>query len=154
MQVIYGERIGKQAALAVVCSAAIFDSSGQRLLLTRRADNGEWCLPGGHMEPGESAAEASAREVEEETGLIVCVGRLIGVYASPHRIAEYPDGNRYQSVVLNFEAEPIGGELGTSDETTEVGYFSFEEMKTMGIPEHQYIRITDAFARWQAAFVR
>ena len=154
MQVVYGDRIGKQAALAVVCSAAIFDSSGQKLLLTRRADNGEWCLPGGHMEPGESAVEACAREVEEETGLKVRVGRLIGVDATPHRIATYPDGNRYQSVVLNFQAEPIGGELGTSDETTEVGYFSFEEIKTMGIPEHQFIRITDAYAKLQATFVR
>jgi ADP-ribose pyrophosphatase YjhB (NUDIX family) len=42
------------------CSAAIFDERG-RILLTRRADNGQWCLPGGRMESGESAAEACER---------------------------------------------------------------------------------------------
>ena len=81
-------------------------------------------MPGGHMEPGESATEACAREVWEETGLKVRIGRLIGVYTNPHRIVEYADGNRYQIVALSFEAEPIGGELGISDETTECGYFS------------------------------
>ena len=106
------------------------------------------------MEPGESTVEACAREVVEETGLQVRVGRLIGIYASPHRIAIYEDGNRFHSVVLNFEAVPIGGELGLSDETTEVGYFSLEELKFMSMPEHQVDRIDDAFAGTEAAFVR
>ena len=106
------------------------------------------------MEPGESVEEASAREVEEETGLKVRIGRLIGVYATPHRIATYADGNRFQSVVLNFAAETIGGELGLSDETTEFGYFTHDEVKGMGLPEHQYERIADAFAGLEATFVR
>ncbi|MDP6549892.1 MAG: NUDIX domain-containing protein [Dehalococcoidia bacterium] len=154
MKVIHGERIGKSAVLAVVCSAAIFDSSGEKLLLTRRSDNGHWCFPGGHMEPGESAIEACAREVEEETGLIVRVGKLIAVYSSPHRIAEYADGNRFQAVVLHFEAEPIGGEVSLSDETTEVGYFSPEEMKTMELEKDHYQRVVDPFAGQEAAFLR
>ena len=54
-QVLYGERIGKQGKIRLGCSAAIFDERG-RILLTRRADNNQWCLPGGGMEPGESAA--------------------------------------------------------------------------------------------------
>ena len=67
-QILYGERIGKQGKIRLGCSAAIFDEHG-RILLTRRADNGQWCLPGGGMESGESAAEACEREVLEETGL-------------------------------------------------------------------------------------
>tara|TARA_B100000315_G_C14055256_1_gene353738 strand:- start:115 stop:414 length:300 start_codon:yes stop_codon:yes gene_type:complete len=99
------------------------------------------------MDPGESAAEACAREVLEETGLVVRVGRL-------DRIIEYADGNRRQGLTLSFEAEPIGGELGLSDETTEVGYFSPEQMKAMDVMEPIYERVADAFAGREAAFVR
>ena len=132
----------------------IFDPTRQKVLLTRRTDNGRWCLPGGGMDPGESASEACAREVLEETGLEVRVGRLIGVYTTPHRIVEYVDGNRIQPVALSFEAHPIGGGLSLSDETTEVGYFSLPEMETMDVMEHHHERILDAVAGLDAALVR
>jgi len=154
-KIILGERIGKHATtLALACSATIFDSTKQKLLLTRRVDNGQWCLPGGHMELGESVTEACAREVWEETGLQVHVGRLIGVYSNPHRLVEYGNGRRYSIVVLSFEAEPTGGVLGISDETTECGYFSHAEMTSMDIMETSRERIEDAFAMQEATFVR
>ncbi len=153
-KLIYGERIGKLAKLTPVCGAVIFDPTGQSVLLTRRSDNGRWCLPGGAMDPGESTVECCAREVLEETGLVVRVGRLIGVYSSPHRIAEYADGNRRQALALIFEATPIGGELCISDETTEVGYFSPEQMKSMDVMEPHCERVADALAGQEAAFVR
>ena len=106
------------------------------------------------MDPGESAAECCAREVLEETGLVVSVGRLIGVYTSPHLMVEYADGNRIQPVAFSFEAEPIGGELTISDETTEYGYFSLEEMKTMDVMEHHHQRIIDADERLLDTLVR
>ena len=153
-KVIRGDRIGKSAVLRPGCSATIFDPAGERVLLTRRKDNGVWCLPGGGMDPGESATEACAREVLEETGLVVRVGRLAGVYSTPHMIVEYPDGKRIQPLSLNFLAEPIGGELGLSDETTDVGYFTREEMHSMDVWEHHLQRIDDAIAGVEAAFVR
>ena len=110
-RVINGDRIGKQARLAVGCSATIFDSAREKVLLTRRRDNGSWCVPGGYMEPGESMTEACIREVWEETGLRVEIARLISIYTHPHRILEYSDGNRLQLVVLHFEAILISGTL-------------------------------------------
>ena len=153
-KIIYGERIGKQAILKVGCAAVIFDTNRQKVLLTRRTDNGRWCLPGGGMDAGESAAEACAREVWEETGLIVAIDKLIGVYTSPHRITEYIDGNRFQFVSFCFQASVIGGELGLSDETTEVGYFSPGEIETIDLMENHVERISDAFAAQVATFVR
>jgi 8-oxo-dGTP pyrophosphatase MutT (NUDIX family) len=153
-RVLQGERIGKLGALFVGCAAAIFDPTGEKLLLTRRTDNGKWCLPGGRMEPGESAAEACAREVLEETGLEVRVRRLIGIYTSPHRLIEYADGNHFQVVGLSFEAEPVGGSLTVSDETTDYGYFSPHEIEEMDVFEHHRERIEDAFNKETAAFVR
>jgi len=53
-QVLYGERLGKNGELRIGCSATVFDERRQKVLLTRRRDNGLWCLPGGYMESGES----------------------------------------------------------------------------------------------------
>jgi len=153
-KLLYGERIGKLGAIRLGCSAVIFDTTKNKILLTCRADNGLWCLPGGGIDPGESVMEACAREVLEETGLRVRVGKLIGVYSNPHQLIEYTDGNRFQLVVLIFEAEPISGELGISDETTEVGYFSFTEIEDMDLMEHHRARIQDVLVGQQAAFVR
>ena len=154
MKIHFGERIGKNGKLRIGCSAVIFDKTGQKVLLTRRTDNGQWCLPGGAMEPGESVIETCEREIQEETGLEVRAGRLIGVYSDPHQLVEYPDGNKVQIVVLNFEAEVIGGEPGLSDETTEFGYFTWAEIESMNLIGRQKERIADALIRQEAAFVR
>jgi ADP-ribose pyrophosphatase YjhB (NUDIX family) len=153
-QFIHGERVGRLGRLAVGCSAGILDPAGNKILLVRRADNKRWAVPGGYMEPGESAAEAAAREVREETGLQVRVGRLIAVYSNPNILLEYPDGNRYQIVALYFAAEPIGGELHPSSETTEVGYFSLDEIQHLEMGRFDRQRVADAFARQEAAFIR
>jgi ADP-ribose pyrophosphatase YjhB (NUDIX family) len=151
---IYDDRIGNLAKLVPTCDAVIFDSTRQSVLLTRRTDNGQWCLPGGRMDPGEDAAECCVREVLDETGLAVKICRLIGVYSTPHRITEYADGNLMQGLSLLFEAERISGETCITDETTEVGYFSPEQMKSMDVMEPFYERVADALASQEAAFVR
>ena len=143
-QVLYGERLGKQGELRVGCSATIFDEKREKVLLTKRTDNGRWCLPGGHMESGESAAEACEREVLEETGLKVRVTRLIGVYSDPNQLVIYADGNKAFFVIMSFEAEIIEGELGLSDETTDAGYFSLAEIETMPIHANHKSRVEDA----------
>ncbi len=153
-KLIVGERIGREARLRVGTAAVIFDPTRQKVLLTQRTDNGRWCLPGGMMEPGESASEGCVREVWEETGLQVTVLRLIGIYTSPHRITEYPDGNRVQYTSFCFEAAVIGGELGLSDETTAYGYFSRAEINEIDLMEHHIERVEDAFANAVATFIR
>lgn len=154
MLIIAGDRVGKEGRLSVGCVAAIFDEAQRRLLLTRRTDNARWCLPGGRMESGECAAECCAREVFEETGLEVRVGRLIGIYTSPNWLVAYADGNRYQVVSFCFEARLVGGELRLSDETLEYGYFSWQEIQQLDIIENHRERIADAFAGNPTTFVR
>src|SRR5687768_9481210 len=104
-QVIYGPRLGKEGKIRFGCSAIIFDEARTKVLLTRRADNGLWCAPGGGMEPGESAVEACEREVLEETSVTVRVKRLVGVYSNPDQLVIYPEGTKVQIVALSFEAE-------------------------------------------------
>ncbi|MCH7713837.1 MAG: NUDIX domain-containing protein [Chloroflexi bacterium] len=156
-KLIYGDRVGKTAVLAPGASAIIFDEAREKVLLTRRTDNGRWCLPGGGMDPGESAAETCVRETLEETGLEVRVTRLVGIYTSSDMIIEYADGNRVQPVAFSFEAEITGGELGLSDETTEFGYFAIEGpggLDGLDLMEHHLQRILDAAENREATFIR
>ena len=143
-QILYGPRLGKEGQLRVGCSATIFDGKREKVLLTQRMDNGRWCLPGGHMESGESATEACEREVWEETGLKVRATRLLGVYSNPDQLVIYKDGNKAFFVVLNFEVQVLEGELGLSDETTAFGWFSLEEMESMPIHANHKLRVEDA----------
>lgn len=151
---LYGERIAATGKLGLGCSGCLFDASGQKILLTRRADNGRWCLPGGWMEAGESVAEACAREVWEETGLRVAAKHLVGVYSSPDRLITYADGNRYHLVALHFVVEALGGEPGLSDETTEFGYFDAAEIAALDLMDHHRERIADSWGYQDAAHIR
>lgn len=153
-QVLYGERLGKNGELRIGCSATIFDKARQKVLLTRRLDNGLWCLPGGHMEAGESVEECCVREVFEETGLQVRVKRLTGVYSNPDQLVVYPDGNQAHFVVMNFEVEVRQGELGLSDETSEAGYFSLAEIAVMSMHDRHADRIEDVLTGQAEAFIR
>ncbi|MGD0877861.1 MAG: NUDIX domain-containing protein [Anaerolineales bacterium] len=129
-KVVYGERIGKEGKLRLGCSAVLLGNERQTVLLTRRSDNSQWCLPGGMINAGESVAEGCEREVFEETGLKDRVVRLTGVYSNPNRLTIYPDGNKAFVIVLSFEAELIGGKLGLSDETTDVRFFPLTKLYT------------------------
>ena len=153
-ELIQGERVARGATLRPGASVLIFDQGREKVLLTRRADNGLWCLPGGGMDPGESAEETCIRETLEETGLHVRVTKLVGVYTSPNITVLYPDGNRIQPVTFSFEAEIIGGELGLSDETTAFGYFPVDELDDIDLWTHHRQRIQDAVQNQQAAFFR
>jgi 8-oxo-dGTP pyrophosphatase MutT (NUDIX family) len=111
-RVLRGERIGKNGRIRLGCSAVIFDQKREKVLLTKRADNGLWCLPSGGVDPGECVEETVIREVWEETGLTVRVLRLVGVYSDPNWLVVYPNDNAVQIVAMSFETEIVDGEPG------------------------------------------
>ncbi|HEV8617705.1 MAG TPA: NUDIX domain-containing protein [Methylomirabilota bacterium] len=134
-------------------SAVIFDGK-RRLLLQQRSDGGQWGLPGGSVEIGESVTEAVVREVREETGLTVTARRLIGVYSDPSlQVVRYPDGNVWHYISVCFECVVRGGDLTTCDETLALDWFSPRRLPRPFLANHR-IRIRDARVRRGAAFVR
>jgi len=134
-------------------SAVIFDRR-RRLLLQQRSDGGQWGLPGGSVEIGESVTGAVAREVREETGLTVVPRRLVGVYSDPElQVVRYPDGNVWHYVTVCFECVVRGGSLTTCDETLALEWVPLDALPAALLPNHR-IRIRDARARRVAAFVR
>jgi 8-oxo-dGTP pyrophosphatase MutT (NUDIX family) len=134
-------------------SAVILDRRG-RLLLQQRSDGGQWGLPGGSVEIGESVAEAVVREVREETGLTVRPRRIIGVYSDPAlQVVRYPDGNVWHYVNVCFECTRQSGALTTCDETLALEYFPLGRLPGTLLANHR-IRIRDARARRPAAVIR
>ena len=139
-----------------VSAVARREGGNGEILLIQRADNAHWGLPGGHVEPGESVAQATAREVLEETGCEIEVGRLIGVYSDPERqTVESSGGERSQFINLCFEAEVIGeiGSPTTPDETLNTGFFAQDALPEPFVPIHM-IRIDDAASQEPAARIR
>jgi ADP-ribose pyrophosphatase YjhB (NUDIX family) len=133
--------------LRLSVSAVVRGEAGAReILLMRRSDNGFWGLPGGYVDAGESVVEAAAREVLEETGWRVEVGRLLGVYSDPARqVIDYGEGCRVQAVNLCFEA--LAREAGTPttpEETLEIGFYAWDALPEPFVPIHT-IRVEDAF---------
>ena len=143
-------------AIRLSVSALVWsDGPGSALLLMQRSDNGAWGLPGGYVEIGESVTAAAAREVLEETGVRVEVGRLVGVYSDPAvQVIAYPDGRRVQAVNLCFEARPLGAQAPTTpDETLATGYFPASQLPEPLVPIHT-IRIRDALDGDRATRIR
>ena len=153
-RLIRGAKIGATALLSPGAAAVIFDERREKVLLTQRADNGLWCLPGGGIDPGESAEETCIRETLEETGLEIQVIRLVGIYTSPNVIIEYEDGNRWQSVGMNFEAVILGGEMRKSEETIDLGYFPVDSLGDLDLMENQLERIQDALKALPEAIIK
>ena len=89
-------------------SIALRDPEG-RVLLARQAEGDVWLLPGGAIEPAETPADAAVREMFEETGLLVRLTSLIGVFGGPEFIVRYRNGHRTSYVMSLFEAEASSG---------------------------------------------
>lgn len=114
------------------------------VLLQKRGDSEAWGFPGGAMELGESAEETAIREIYEETGLIVTIEHLIGVYTKYTH--EYPNGDQAQTITFCFMCKPVGGKLQTDgNETLELQYFAQEAMPQLFAQQHQ-----DAYDDWIA----
>jgi 8-oxo-dGTP diphosphatase len=120
---------GAAAVRAVAAVAAIaFDERG-RVLLVRRGnppDRHVWSVPGGRLEAGETLAAAVAREMAEETGLVVEVGELV---AAVDWIERAPDGQLLRHfVILDHLVEVRGGQLVAGDDAAEARWFAPEEL--------------------------
>ena len=128
--------------LLVPAVSAIVHEGGTAIILHRRTDSGLWSLPGGKVEVGETVSECCEREVAEETGLIVSVNCLIGIYSDPGHVISYSDGEIRQQFSVCLGCRVIGGQLALSSESTEVAWFSASELPT-GIHPAQEQRISD-----------
>lgn len=94
----------------------VIPSEDEKVVLIRRGSEpfeGEWALPGGFVEVGETVEEAAVREAAEETGLAVEVARLVGVYSDPER------DPRGHNVSVAFVVRVLSGEIAADTDASE-----------------------------------
>jgi ADP-ribose pyrophosphatase YjhB (NUDIX family) len=129
-------------------AAGVFDRAGRQLLVQRR-DNGLWAQPGGWADVGEeSPAEMTIREVREETGLVVRVERLVGLYDSRRRQFRHP----HHIYHLVFLCDVVEGTPVVTSEIRACDWFAPDAPLPPLSPGHHWA-IADAFrARVDPAF--
>ena len=122
------EHVGHDLILGVGCGVLIENDKGQ-VLLQRRSDTGEWCVPGGALDVGETYVQAATREVWEEVGITVRHLRLFGLYSGDDRMITYPNQDRVYSLSVIFTTDSYTGTISDEDsEVLEHRFFSREDI--------------------------
>lgn len=117
-----------------VSVAGIVIDSAQRVLVIRRRDNGCWEMPGGVLELAEQFEDGVRREVAEETGMVVHVDQLTGVYKNISR----------GIVALGYRCRPSDQSTHATDEAREVRWMTRDEIAEHMDPAYA-VRVLDAF---------
>jgi 8-oxo-dGTP diphosphatase len=128
--------------------AVIVDANARRVVLVRRAApprQGQWSLPGGAVELGETLRAATEREALEETGLVVAAQELLDVF---DRILPGDDGRlRFHYVLVDFQCRVRGGELLAGGDAAEVAWAREDELEKFKLEEAAIEVIRKALAR-------
>lgn len=110
----------------------------QRILLVKRSvdpKKGQWCLPGGFIECGETTEQAALRELQEETGLNGQINALIGVTTSP--------GTLYKSILLvGYLVTHFSGLAQAGDDASDLAFFNRNDLPEIAFESHRsFIRL-------------
>jgi 8-oxo-dGTP diphosphatase len=107
---------------------------GERVLLVQRGRpprEGQWSLPGGAQQLGETVADAARREVREEAGIEIEPGEPI---ATIDLIERDEDGSvRYHYTLVDFTAEAASAELTPGDDAADARWFGLDELAALGL---------------------
>lgn len=126
-------RIGHDLLLLPSVTVLAQDGDG-RVLLVRQADSGRWGTVGGAVDPDESPAEAAVREAEEEAGVEVELGPVLGVLGGPDFRMRYPNGDEAAYVSIVFDGHVTAGTpRPDGDETIEVAWVARTELAALDL---------------------
>lgn len=140
-------------------NSALINSHGEILLTLRSKTVREplkWCLPGGHLEIGETWIDGARRETLEELGVETQNEIFCGVYSDPSLTVTHDvmaEGFRGQYVVALFIAKDWKGEFKPNDEVEDFDWFSLDNLPEPIIRSHP-IRAIDALNFKGVPFVR
>jgi ADP-ribose pyrophosphatase YjhB (NUDIX family) len=128
-------------SLVPSANAVVVNAEGE-ILMIRRTDNGNWALPGGAMDLGESLPDTAVRETLEETGVQAEITGLVGIYTDPRHVILYTSNNEVrQEFSVVFTARAVGGEPTPSSESTEVHWVARDRVAELTMDRSMRMRI-------------
>jgi len=112
----------------IVAAGGIVEKEDGTILLVKTQHDG-WVYPGGQVEVGENLLDALCREIQEESGIEASVSYLVGVYSNTSTY-KWHDGVTDVPTIVNFDyvCRPIGGQLATSEETSDSRWVAKERV--------------------------
>lgn len=120
----------------------LIENAAGEILMIRRSDNGNWAVPGGAIDLGESMTQAAKRETLEETGIECEINGVIGIYTDPKHIVLYTsNGEARQEFSIVLAGRATGGKPTTSDESTEVVWVPAAELHSLQMDRSMRKRI-------------
>ena len=110
----------KASSLVPAVNVVVANDAGE-ILLIRRADNGNWALPAGAIDLGESVAQAAVRETLEESGIQCAITGIVGIYSDPKHVILYTsNGEARQEFSILLTGRPLSGQPTPSSESSDV----------------------------------
>jgi 8-oxo-dGTP pyrophosphatase MutT (NUDIX family) len=120
----------------------VIENEAGEILLIERSDNGNWALPGGAIDVGESMSQAGVRETKEETGIDCEILDVIGIYTDPKHIILYTsNGEARQEFSILLRARATGGQPTTSNESSKVHWVSEAELERLPMDRSMRLRL-------------
>lgn len=116
----------------------------ESVLMIRRTDNGNWAVPGGTVDLGESVAQAAVRETLEESGIECKITGIVGIYSDPRHVILYTsNGEARQEFSIVLTARAVSGRPTPSSESSEVRWVPAAEVLSYTMDRSMRIRIND-----------
>ena len=132
----------KPNSLVPACGILAVDDLG-RVLLQRRRDTGQWAIPMGKQELGETPSQCAIRETQEETGVLTEITGILGVYSDPGHIVAYTDGEIRQEWELILLGRPVSGSPAVNDEASDVRWVAVADLESLDIHPTQWRQLRD-----------
>jgi len=132
----------KPNSLVPACGILAVDDLG-RVLLQRRRDTGQWAIPMGKQELGETPSQCAIRETQEETGVLTEITGILGVYSDPGHIVAYTDGEIRQEWELILLGRPVSGSPAVNDEASDVRWVTVGDLESLDIHPTQWRQLRD-----------
>lgn len=124
------KKVGRDPIIYAGATILVFNEKGE-LLLNLRSDTGDWGIPGGGKELGETLEECAVRELKEETDLDTDALELVNVLSGRDYYFTYPNGDEVDCVIALYRVRNYSGRLSINDgESTELRFFPLD-----GLPE-------------------
>jgi ADP-ribose pyrophosphatase YjhB (NUDIX family) len=118
----------------------------EKILLVQERKDHRWAMPGGWADVGEIPSEMVAREVWEESGFVVVPKKVVGIYDANRAPVHLEFFHAYKIVFL---CDITGGDARTSDETMDVGFFSFDDLPPLSMYRTNERHLKDVYAHFK-----